>query len=78
MQAYELLDAGFQTDIDGNITDPKELLKIGLIHQWGVTKGHYNNFNDAQKERFEQLTGIDDIDFEEDNVAAANTCITNL
>ena len=78
VQASALTDAGVETDGNGNIIDPKEILKEGLINQWAVTKGHFNRLNAAQKERFEQITGIDDVDFEDDNVAAARTCIDTL
>ena len=35
-------------------------------------------FSEEQKKRFEDLTNIDDIDIEDDNVAAARTCIDSL
>ena len=35
-------------------------------------------FSEEQKKRFEDLTNIDDIDIEDDNEAAARTCIDSL
>ena len=73
-----MTDAGISRDADGNPTDAKELLKIDLIDNWDALKDFYNRFNEEQKERFESLTNIDDIDIEDDNTAAARTCIDSL
>ena len=74
----ELTDAGVQRDGNGNIIDPKELLKCGLINQWGKTKAIYEELSAEHKARFEELTRIDDVDFEDDNQAAARTFIDSI
>ena len=46
IDTMELTDAGVERDANGNIIDPKELLKHALIKKWDVTKGHYGSLND--------------------------------
>ena len=74
----ELTDAGIERDENGNISDPKALLKLGLIDEFNVTKDKYNSMSPDQKARFTGLTGIDDLDFEDDNTEAARTCVDSL
>ena len=74
----ELTDAGIELDENGNISDPKALLKLGLIDQFNVTKDKFNSMSPDQKARFSELTNIDEEDFEDDNTEAARTCVDSL
>ena len=56
----ELMDAGIERDENGNISDPKTLLKHGLIDEFNVTKVKYNSMSPDQKTRFTELTNIDE------------------
>ena len=73
-----LEDAGIERDDNGNVTDPKALLKFGLIDRFEVTKGYYNRLSAESKARFTELTNIDEGDFEDDNTEAARTCVDSL
>ena len=73
-----MTDAGVERDDNGNVIDPKVLLKTGLIDGFEVTKGLYNRMSDDQKARFEELTNIDAGDFEDNNTEAARTCVDSL
>ena len=54
------------------------MLKYGLITKWQVTRELYGRLNQAQKERFEELTNIDDVDIAENNEAAAETTVASI
>ena len=73
-----LADAGEELDEDGIPVDAKVILKEILVDNFSVTKGHYLNMNAAQKERFTELTGIDEQDIENENDEAGRTCVDSL
>ena len=49
-----------------------------LVDQWDTTKNIYMKMKTEHKNRFEQLTEIDDLAFEDDNEATAQTTIDSL
>ena len=65
-------------DAQGNIADSKELIKLCLIQQWETTKQIHMRMTDEHKWRFEQITGLDNLDIEEDNISAATTFVDSL
>ena len=67
-----------QRDVDGNITDPRHLLKLILIDGWKKTKGIYKRMSDEQKANFKTFTSIGAQDFEDDNIAAARHLVDSL
>ena len=65
-------------DAQGNIADSKELIKLCLIQQWETSKQIYMRMSDEHKSRVEQITGLDEGDFEDDNIPAATTFVDSL
>ena len=65
-------------DEDGNINDPKHLLRLILIDGWQKTKGIYKRMSDEQKANFKTFTSIGAQDFEDNNTEAARRLVDSL
>ena len=76
---WEPTDGAGGPDENGNISNARHWLKKVLFEQWSITKDHYDNvMNDEQRERFCDVTQIEDIAFKRNDRQSANTAVEIL